>query len=384
MDYKYNNFNDIDIIKTLGVGKFGTTYLAKYNNDNYALKIQHILPSDRNKSYKTGLWRELDLYDYINSLQPKQQIFFTKLYGYEIIDNCTHKQNRPFKIDINNKKDKFAIEALELDKSNWCVKLLTEYKGKRTLQQYLYNNRLTVPQTYSIILQLCNIMLILYEGGYSHNDLNTTNIMLNFTEEKTFKFLNKRIPFNGLQISVIDYGKVLHKKFEMNFLKKFLEDRKSFFFEELYSTMYYIITNYDKYVNDCIKMNQDLPWVKDFYYFENGIKKIINEQHDFFTETKNKYVKIYPKSTVLINTVEENINKSTIKKIIKNQNDKTYFWKVIDRIVYELRLLHPKLHSEYFKWCSYHKCNLPKQDILDIMLLTNVDELFNYLINKIS
>ena len=131
-------------------------------------------------------------------------------------------------------------------------------------------------------------------------------------------------------------------------------------------------------------MNQDLPWVKDFYYFENGIKKIINEQYDFFTETKNKYVKIYPKSTVLINTLEENINKSTIKKIIKNHNDKTYFWKVIDRIVYELRVLHPKLHSEYFKWCFYHKCNLPKQDILDIMLLTNIDELFNYLINKIS
>ena len=44
----------------------------------------------RNKSYKKGLWRELDLYDYINTLHPKQQIFFTKLYGYEIIDNCDH------------------------------------------------------------------------------------------------------------------------------------------------------------------------------------------------------------------------------------------------------------------------------------------------------
>ena len=53
------NFNDIKIINTLGTGMYGTTYLAKYNNDNYALKIQHILPSDRNKSYKKGLWREL-------------------------------------------------------------------------------------------------------------------------------------------------------------------------------------------------------------------------------------------------------------------------------------------------------------------------------------
>jgi hypothetical protein len=46
------NFNDISIVKTLGSGMFGTTYLAKYKNNKYALKIQHILPSDRNKSYK--------------------------------------------------------------------------------------------------------------------------------------------------------------------------------------------------------------------------------------------------------------------------------------------------------------------------------------------
>jgi len=55
-------------ISTLGVSKYRTTYLVKYNNVNYALKIQHILPNDKNKSYKKELWRVLDLYDYINTL----------------------------------------------------------------------------------------------------------------------------------------------------------------------------------------------------------------------------------------------------------------------------------------------------------------------------
>ena len=96
------NFNDIQIINTLGTGVYGTTYLVKYNNNNYALKIQHILPNDKNESYKKGLWRELDLYDYINTLHPLQQKFFTKLYDYEIIDDCDHKQIRPYKIDLNN------------------------------------------------------------------------------------------------------------------------------------------------------------------------------------------------------------------------------------------------------------------------------------------
>ena len=51
-----------------------------------------------------------------------------------------------------------------------------------------------------------------------------------------------------------------------------------------------------------------------------------------------------------------------------------------NRITTEFQILHPKLNSEYIGWCSYHKCNLPKQDILDIILMTNVDELF-YLFN---
>ena len=60
-----------------------------------------------------------------------------------------------------------------------------------------------------------------------------------------------------------------------------------------------------------------------------------------------------------------------------------FFWKVIHRIIHEFEILHPKLYSEYFGWCSYHKYNLLKQECLDIMLMTNFGELFNYLINKI-
>ena len=374
------NFDDITIISTLGVGFHGTTYLVKYNNMNYALKIQHILPNDKNKSYKKGLWRELDLYDYINTLHPLQQKFFTKLYGYEIIDDCNHKQKRTFEIT--------DTELLNLDKSKWCVKLLTEYKGKKTLEQYLFNNTLTTNQTYSIILQICNIMLILYDGGYSHNDLHSANIMLNYTEEKTFMFKNKKIPYYGLQISAIDYGLVLHKKFKINYKdyyrKGFLENRKAFLFEELYSKIINVIINWDKYVGDCIKMKDKLPKKFQMYStFNDGIKIIINEYQDFFIEAKNKYVKLYPKSKELIDSVEKNINKLSIWEIIKNNKNEPFFWKVMHRIIHEFRILHPKLYSKYFSWCSYHKCNLPKQECLDIMLMTNVDELFNYLINKI-
>jgi len=144
-----------------------------------------------------------------------------------------------------------------------------------------------------------------------------------------------------------------------------------------------VIKNFDKYINDCKKMKQKLPWEQKINPFENGVKMLINEQNDFFTKTKNKYIQLYPKSKELIDNVEENINKLTIEKIVKNKKDENYFWKVMNRIFDEFKIIHPKLHSEYFGWCSYHKCNLPKQDILDIMLITSVDELFSYVINKI-
>jgi hypothetical protein len=145
-----------------------------------------------------------------------------------------------------------------------------------------------------------------------------------------------------------------------------------------------IIQNFNKYINNCKKMKQKLPWEQKINPNDTGVKMLINDHLDFFTEAKNKYVKLYPKSTVLINDVEENINKLTIEKIVRNKKDENDFWKVINKITTEFMILHPKLYSEYFGWCSYHKCNLPKQDILDIMLMTNVDELFNFLIKKIK
>ena len=83
--------------KVIGTGMFGTAYLIKLNNIKYVVKVQKILPSDRKKSFKSEIWRELDFYDYINKLSDDKAIFFTKLLGWEIYDNCKHIQKRPHK-----------------------------------------------------------------------------------------------------------------------------------------------------------------------------------------------------------------------------------------------------------------------------------------------
>ena len=96
------NFDEVKTIKKIGAGMYGTTYLASYNNKQYTLKIQHILSKDRVESYKNEMWREIDLYQYINKLKPDEQQFFVKLYGYQIYDNCNHIQERSFKLSDEN------------------------------------------------------------------------------------------------------------------------------------------------------------------------------------------------------------------------------------------------------------------------------------------
>ncbi len=132
------NFDDVIIKRKLGAGMFGTTYLAEYKNKEYALKIQHILEKDKNKDYRNEMWRELDLYKFINKLDKEDQLFFTKLHDYKIYNNCNHVQERPFK--TNNKE--FNKKLKELDESEWCVKYLLDYKGSNTVTEkliFLYN-----------------------------------------------------------------------------------------------------------------------------------------------------------------------------------------------------------------------------------------------------
>jgi hypothetical protein len=83
------NFDDLHIIKNLGSGAFGTSYLVKTNKEKeYVLKVQKLLYSDKKlkynvRDYKEQIWREIDLHEFINTLDKKEQIFFTKLYDYK-------------------------------------------------------------------------------------------------------------------------------------------------------------------------------------------------------------------------------------------------------------------------------------------------------------
>jgi serine/threonine protein kinase len=99
---------------------------------------------------------------------------------------------------------------MKLNKSPWCLKYLTEYKGNTTLNDFLESGKIISSKIFlSFCLQLAKIVLLLYKGGYSHNDLHPGNIMINKTNIKYFSFNGKKIPTYGIQLQVIDYDGIL-------------------------------------------------------------------------------------------------------------------------------------------------------------------------------
>lgn len=370
------------IIKKLGSGMFGTAYLVEKDGEKYALKIQKILPEHTKKSYKYELWRELDLYNYINKLNDNDSKFFTKLYDYEIYDNCKHKQNRPFKLANDN----FSNKLKKLDLSKSCVNFLLEYKGSTTLHEFLSTKNVDKKLIRSFILQIIKMTQILKKGGYMHGDLHTGNIMITKTRDKYFMF-NKtlKVPYYGYRLSAIDYGEVLHKKYNLkkeDRYKYFIKNTNKMIYDELYTIVNNIVTNFDKYIYVCKKLKKSTPFEKNKDMFNILLRSILNKHRNFWNKTKNKYSKTIKLKKMF--EIIENSNDNIGKIINDNSNNKKIYtddiWKILSIIAMSFRIHHPKLYSKYFGWCSYHKLNLSKKNVLKLLDINNMNELVNYFV----
>ena len=388
------DFDKVKIIKKLGFGIIGTTYLITYNNKKYALKIQNILEEEKNKNFNNELWRELDLYKYINKLKSEEKLFFNELHDYKIFNNCNHKQKeRPFPVDFNDIHNEFAQRLKKLDSSTWCLKYLLDYKGDMTLDTFLLKHTLNPKLIYSLMIQICNITYILDKGGYSHNDLHENNIMVNKTNKKYFIFMNKKIPYEGYQLSVIDYGEVLHKKFKIKYKGNgniFLNHKKFYLYKETLQSIFIIINNQCKLIFDYKQKHKRLPKIdiNDVY------TKILKNHPDFYIMIKDKYITQIPYCKEIFDCIMNKINTGKsigeiINDEIKNNNNIfTYenikFAKfILFKIENEFALFFPEKISKYRGLSSSYDMLLPKEDVQQILLQSNYKDLVNVLIDKI-
>jgi len=228
----------MEIIKELGHGMYGTIYKIKENGNYYALKIEHILESDLIETLKSPQWREIYFAKHMNKLYKDQ---FMKLYSYEIIENCKHKQK--YTIDTKHIDKYFRNKFDKLAESKYCIQKKYELIDG-TIKEII--SKLNEKEKYSILAQLAGIIKIMEKHKYLHGDFHHANIGYVKTNKKYVTILGNKIPTNGYIIKAIDYGSILHKSFDMtkmeknkyktNFTKEFMSvvntvmiDRTNFF-----------------------------------------------------------------------------------------------------------------------------------------------------------
>ena len=315
----------------------GTVFLAKYKNKKYALKIEHILEADLKKSSSSQIWREIFFSTKFANKYPEQ---FIKLYSYDIIDNCTHKQEYSMNVEmIMNKKIRDKI--YNIAKSNLCIRKVYEL-----IDGVLYDiiGLLSRKQLYSFILQYSYIILLLQKNNYSHGDIHGGNIGYIKTKKEFVKILNTNIPTYGYIFKFIDYGFVKNKKNKLSNENKEIHN-KLFRYEGdlgfIYTLLYDDIYFYNYLVQHKIKYNNEelyLNFLKseEFYI----IKSLCENDYNRFLIYKILFIEKYQKS----------ILKKKFKKIIQptirgDLNDILYFIKyygdthnIIDYFKYKLNL----------------------------------------------
>jgi serine/threonine protein kinase len=205
------NIDNFKLQKKLGAGMVGTTYLAEYKNKKYALKIEKISEKNLKKNLSTRDWRDIEFSETFANKYPDQFIY---LYTYDIINNCSHIQEYPDN-KIPSYLPKYVIKLLkEKQQSNYCI---------RKVYSLIDNNfssiskSLTKEQYYSFMGQISYIYLLLQKYGYTHNDLHGENIGVSYVNKnKKIDILKYKFPTLGIQYKALDFGMVMHDKYQMN------------------------------------------------------------------------------------------------------------------------------------------------------------------------
>jgi serine/threonine protein kinase len=187
------------VIKKLGHGVMGTTYLIEINKKKYICKIEKIWEADIKPRMDIPLWREIRFADFCKEYPDH----FMQLKSWEILDGCKHKQSDP-----EWKMDSYSLHNWKLrNESPYCSKLIYEPVFNGTLQSVL--NILNLNQLKSAIAQVVYAVGLMIKAGFIHRDLHCNNIMYKKTKKKSMMLGSYEIK-TTLQWYLIDYGSIIH------------------------------------------------------------------------------------------------------------------------------------------------------------------------------
>lgn len=217
------------IDKKIGSGLLGDVYMCSIDKVNYAIKLEKIEENNLEYNLKHHEWREIE---FSRSFGNFHSEYFVTLCFYDIInkkfmisnenynDYITNCVNKTKSFDKNKFSDKIIKRLESKEKSEFIIRRLYSLVDD-TLKSVI--DSITMKQLYSIIVQISHICFLLRSNGYSHNDLHTKNIgIIKTSADEYIKISNKRVCSHGIKIKVLDFGTVMHEKYNLNETELFI------------------------------------------------------------------------------------------------------------------------------------------------------------------
>ena len=345
-------FKSYKIIKELGKGYNGISYLVEKNKKYYVIKRQKLLPKEVKPNTKYMFWREIEFEKMINKLPKSQQKYFMKMYEYDVI-KCNY-QHQPDWVDPSMKKD---LE--NRNKSKFCLDAVLEYKGN--ILYNLYKKGFTLKEKYCLIIQLLYALEIIREKGFMHQDIHQGNITYEKID-KPIKIGSKTLKCQN-QYSLIDYGLVRNIKFCQT--KK---DKKEFeyLFEtnnDIYELIYQLILQqymlYGIYI--------DKKWKIPKFNSDDIFRKLYEDK-------------------ILWKQIKELLpdDKKWFQYYEKNLKPDKKDWCVGEKVEYLFSALDRKKYLETVGWKNILPNFIPKEDIIFMVQnITDNKKIIKYFFEKI-
>lgn len=327
------------ILKELGHGMVGTTYLVELNSIQYALKIEKIPESHVLKKFNTKYseWREIEFSEQFGNKYPEQ---FIKLYSWDIIDNCEYLNPN----DFSYLPEEVQIRLQEKLDSKYCIRKLYSLVDTDLSKIIKYFNK---KQIYSLIIQTAHIIWLLSTEGYTHNDLHGQNIGVIYTDKQFINILNEKIPiptYGNIYVA-LDFGNLTKNTWELTEYEKKIQSKDTI-------RILTKLVKYDKKINLINKQTNKLLSIKE-----------IETQLEIEPKSELKKANIFME--VLKNTPEWNNLNEYVKD--SNQDDKIILFQI----------LYPEIFQKIIFGNKFQKIN-------KLLYIIDLDDIIYFIKNKLN
>ena len=292
-----------EIIKQLGRGVYGVTYLANYHNNLVAFKKFHIHKSDIDDKL-SRYSASMKFYEEVANKYPNH---FVHMLDHYIVENCK------FDYAAETKRDDIMNP---IHKSPYCVYMISTPVLEDTLKTW-YNNTIEVlynqldikvleanklrirNEIYSFLIQFLYMYYIMESHGWYHADSRWKNVMYLKIKDKLIDIdldldLDSKIKDESFTLTIPSFGK-----------RWYLIDYDPMYSKELYGN-----NTYTTYGNDLQRIHKaphmHLARIVEYLLFQPFWKPIFEHNHRIGDFSKlYKAIIANPKTSYIANLLPE-------------------------------------------------------------------------------